>query len=286
MTEGILIADAGSSKTDWAFIPGNGLAPLCFNSSGLNPVLLSEIEFKDILNKVNADLKDNYRVSDIYFYGAGISTDSIKINLKALFFEIWPLAKIHLYSDLLGAAKALFKNNKGIACILGTGSNSCLYEKGKIISQVPSLGFILGDEGSGSALGKTFLNGIYKGWLPPHIISRFHEEYKLSLTDIIENTYKSSKPSAFLASFAPFIFRNLHEESIFELVKGIFSSFFQKNVSLYENYASYELGFVGSIAYEFSNIIIDVASSWNLKIKRILKTPIEGLINYHINALE
>ena len=277
---GILIADAGSTKTDWALISEESEPPLRISGSGINPAFHTFDSIHSKLIELESVLPTDLHISHIYFYGAGCASYELNNKVVEALKSIWGKAEIRVESDLVGAATALFGNGKGIACILGTGSNSCVYENGKIIDRIPSLGFILGDEGSGAYLGKTILNAIFKKRLPINIIEDFHKEYNLSTDEVIRNVYSSPSPSAFLASIVPFIVRNLEKPEIRSITKEGFNKFLEYNVIPYKE-LNYPLGFVGSVAYYFKTILSEVAEKHNLSISYFLKSPMDGLISHH-----
>lgn len=281
MMKKILIADAGSTKTHWSLLTEETGTPVGISTAGINPA-------HDTPEAVAAKLRDlqNHedfrRIDEIYFYGAGCATDALKQTLKDALKEALGAEKIVVESDLLGAAIALFGASDGIACILGTGSNTGLYSGGKIISKIPSLGFILGDEGGGVALGKVLLNGIFKRQLSPETISKFEREYNLSLDTLIEKVYRQPKPAPFIASFSPFLLENIGSEEIRNLLKNEFKDFFKKNILSYKDYEGYKVGFVGSIAYNFKDILIETASEYRLEISNIISQPIHGLEKHYL----
>lgn len=283
--KGILIADAGSTKTDWRLLLEGSKEHLEFKTLGINPLLNSPGEINSVLSELKNYLPDNIKITTIHFYGAGCST-SIQIELMTkLLADFWPDAQIFIYSDMLATGRALFGNKKGIACILGTGSNSCLMENGKIINQIPSLGFILGDEGSGAAMGKRLLNGIFKRALPYEIIVKFEAQYDLSLDELINKTYRGERPSAFIASFSKFIYENREHEAIQNLIREEFNNFFIRNIASYKDCRSLPLGFIGSIALNYKEILLETAKSLGFRINNIMHAPMEGLHAYHLEEI-
>lgn len=178
-------------------------------------------------------------------------------------------------------ARALFGNNEGIACILGTGSNSCYYNGHEIKDHVSPLGFILGDEGSGAVLGRHLIGDVLKHQLPRELCDRFLDEYNLERTAIIRRVYKEPSPNRFLASVTPFLLKNIEEPAIHRLVLNEFKSFFVRNVAQYDRYRSLPVSFVGSIAYHYRPVLDEAAAALDAKIDTVIKTPMEGLIRYH-----
>lgn len=271
----IVIADSGSTKTAWSFLSGGQCTTTV--TAGLNPFLQSEADIKReiaaVLSMVTADA--------IYFYGAGCTPEK-SIIMHRIISEIVPQATVQVASDLLGAARSLCQSTAGIACILGTGSNSCFYDGKVIAQQVSPLGFILGDEGSGSYLGKRLVSDLLKNQLPKAIEEAFKEEYPLTSADIIEAVYRQPYPNRFLASFAPFLSKHRSHPDIHLLIADSFRCFLERNVMQYD-YSHQPVHFTGSIAWHFSEIVRDVASHLNMKVGEITQSPMEGLIAYHSN---
>ncbi len=194
---------------------------------------------------------------------------------------VFPYAGISVEHDLLGAARGLFKNDEGIACILGTGSNSCYYKNGEILENVPSIGYIYGDEGSGAYMGKKLLRAYLKNHLPSDLHIAFTEKYNFSLEQILDATYNKEKPMQFMASFVKFLGENSTHQYVIELVKNAMDAFLHHQVFKYPGYRELPLGFVGSVAYHFRPLLESVLNEYDLKLKMILQKPIEGLVEYH-----
>lgn len=277
----ILIADSGSTKTDWAFIDVQKDKTYLFQTPGINPVTQNEDHISIIIGEAFSNIEIGATFDHIYFYGAGCATTKICRELAENLSNIFGCNKCHVFSDLLGAARSLFGTKPGLACILGTGSNSCLYDGHKIIENIPSLGYILGDEGSGNALGKRLLADALKNLMPLEIRKKFIEEFNLSLDSVIHDVYKTSSANRYFASFVPFISKNINHPYFKNLVKEEFDKFFERNIKGYSLSSDIPICFVGSIAFHFSGILRKSAASKNLKIKKIIKSPIEGLIEYH-----
>lgn len=275
----ILISDAGATKTSWSLLRDGHDEILRLQTLGINPVHQSENSIKKIIETAKCGFEGNH-IDEVFFFGAGCASIELKEIIRKAIKDVLVPGEISVESDLIGASIALFGENEGIACILGTGSASAMVKQGKIIMQTPSLGYILGDEGSGVALGITLLNAIFKERLPKHIIEYFQEEYKLSLTDLITNVYRSPNP-AYIASFSPFLWKHLDEYNIALLVKREFEQFFYKNILRYLRRGTFNLGFVGSIAFHFAHILKEVAENFNLKVEKILKEPMPELENFY-----
>jgi len=276
----ILIADGGATKIQWVLINA-GKASKTIETAGFNPyimdpqVLLDAVE-KGLIPYINAE-----HIREVYYYGAGCST-MFKCNIvEDVLKDIFENADYEIHHDLLGAARALFGRNEGIACILGTGSNSCLYDGKNVLENVTSLGYFFGDEGSGAYLGKLFLTEYLRGRLPANLKELFDKRYQYTLENILDSVYRKPHPNQFLSSFAVFISDLKNDTFIKELVKKNFSDFFTEQVTQYTGFQQQPLGVIGSIGFHFQDIFNEVAESFNLQVKKIIQSPIEGLIEYH-----
>lgn len=281
-----LIADAGSTNVEWTLIDSDGLVVQSFVSDGLNALLSSPETIEKSFRDVHAMLPEEIPVEEIHYYGAGCATPAICDKVKRVLESIWVGAECFVNSDLLAAARSLFQNRKGIACILGTGSNSCLYDGEKIVSQIPSLGYVLGDEGSGAALGKRLLSDVFKEQLPENVREMFLEEYKLTLPDILDHVYCDPAPNKYLASLVPFIKKHLWNPYIYSLVLKELTKFVKRNVAMYKGSHSLDVSFTGSIAYNFDKIVREAASSVGYRATEITRAPMEGLIIYHTKEMK
>jgi len=182
---------------------------------------------------------------------------------------------------LLAAARATFQNKKGIACILGTGANSCLYDGEKITQHVPPLGFILGDEGSGAVLGRKLVADFLKGIMPPDLANKFENKFQINYAGFLESVYKKEKPNKFLAQFVPFLNENIDNEYCSRLVENSFAEFIERNIKLYANFTEQKISFIGSVAFYFQEQLKFVLNNNKLKLGKILKEPLEGLTQFH-----
>jgi glucosamine kinase len=282
----ILIADSGGSKTDWRMVQSDGKINQA-SLPGFNPYYQPIEDLKRnveeiLLPKING--KD--QVDKIFFYGAGVSSVKNQLTIKSAFLEYFPEAQIEIGWDLLAAARALCGREPGIACIMGTGSNSCLYDGENIVDNVANLGWILADEGSGAHLGKQFLVDYLRKKLPETLSKQFYERFPLTREEFLEKVYQEEKPSAFLASFAKFLFQHLKEPYCYKLVYNSFSEFYENNVMKYKNYQNLKIHFTGSIAFYFSDVLRQVASDKGLTVKNILEGPIAGLTLYHTQPVK
>ncbi len=276
----ILISDSGSTGTDWVSIEKDKQVK-DYKTSGFNPYYSPREAIIDILEKELVPFLDNYSVRYIFYYGSGCSTKSKCFIIEDALEKVFPNATIDVQHDLLGAVRGLFNRESGIACILGTGSNSCLYDGKEIIENVSSLGYLFGDEGSGAHIGKLFLTAYLKKELPVNIAKDFRERYKLSLENILDSVYNKPRPNTYLASFMEFIGAYKNDNFIHHIIYSSFDALFQEYIIKYTDYKKFNISCVGSIAYFFKDILETVASEYNCKIGTVEKDPIEGLIKYH-----
>lgn len=275
----IIIADSGGSKIDWRLIKKDQTIGQAY-SAGFNPYYqpinhLHQIVANELVAKATEP------VDKIFYYGTGVSSEKNQQLVKDVFLEFFPGATIEVGWDLLAAARALCGREPGIACILGTGSNSCLYDGQQIIGNVANLGWILADEGSGSYIGKQFIKDYFRGVMPKLLAEQFRARFPWSREEVLEKVYQQEKPSAFLASFAKFIFQHLKEPYCYQLIYTSFSDFYENNVMRYDDYKNYRVHFTGSIAFYFSDVLRQVAIDKGIAVKNILEGPIAGLTLYH-----
>ncbi len=279
----ILIADCGSTKIDWCLVENGKVAKQVF-TSGINALLMSEEQIRQtIADELVPEIK-GYEIDSVYYYGAGCLFDDICANVRRAIAANIPSAKtIEVDTDLLAAARALCGKNPGIACIMGTGSNSCYYDGVRIVDNVSPLGYILGDEGSGAVLGKLLVGDVLKNQLPAALCEKFLKKYDLDRQKIIEGVYKKPAANRFLASLSPFLLENIEEPAVHRLVLNAFKAFFVRNIENYEGYKTMPVSFVGSVAYYYRDVLEEAASSLGIKIGTVIKSPMEGLIKYHSN---
>ena len=276
----ILIADSGSTKTHWALVEG-GVHRTTIHTPGLNPYFHNTASVEAILvaDLIPGLVPDHIR--GIYFYGAGCSTENNNNLLQEAMQPWFGKASIHIYHDILGAARALFGKKEGIACILGTGCNSCYYDGNEIWSKVASLGYLFGDEGAGSNLGKRLMESYLKKRLPEDLRSEFEKEYNFTLEDYLNAFYNRPFPNRFLASFSTFIAPRQEHPYLHRLVRDSFDAFFEEQVKQYDDYRKLTVSFVGSIAFCYRKILLESAKAHKIRTGIILQSPLEGLISYH-----
>lgn len=276
----ILIADSGSSKTDWTIIDEKQTVGTV-ETPGINPYFQNAVEIEEKLAVAfSKDLKTS--VTSIFFYGAGCIKNSTDKTIIQALNKIFINAGIEAEDDLLGAARALLGKEQGIACILGTGSNSCFYNGTMIIDKVPALGYVLGDEGSGSYLGKLFLNSYLKRGMPVDLSKLVEQELNMQMTEVLAAVYRKEYPNRYLAGFSQFILKNIEHPFLKAMVSDSFEAFFSKNIEKYEHYREVPVNFIGSIAYYYSDLLKSIAAKRGIHIEKILHKPIDGLVKYHL----
>jgi glucosamine kinase len=280
----LLIADGGSTKTCWCAVHVDGEI-VYFNTEGYNPYFVSSSYISESLKKsLPAGFKAN-DVKQIRFYGAGYSEYTANILSEAL-NAVFPNAKADIELDLLAAARALLFNKAGFASILGTGTNTGIYNGYEIIKSIDSLGFMLGDEGSGSSIGKKLLGDYVRGFTPENIRKKFWDTYQLSPDEIINRIYTQPMANRFCAGFCLFVNENINEVYCYNLVKTSFEELFTNLISRYPDYQAYSFNCIGSVGYNFKPILEEVAHKFNMQLGRILESPIEELVKYHMNYHE
>lgn len=274
-----VIAESSSTHTEWSLVQGDKILEHAY-TQGLNPYFLSR---RDISHAIRLELPEVFfkkRWNHIYFYGAGCSNpDKIKIVESSLVAQF--KTPVSVMSDLMGAARGLLIRETGLACILGTGSNSCLYDGNDIVQNVRSLGFILGDEGSGAALGRLFLGDAMKGIAPKKLSDSFFEHFKVTVDDIMDAVYNNASANRNLRTYAFFLAEHLDNDYVHYLIKNEFSRFFERNICQYKNYKEYPVAFVGSVATTFSDILLEVAAKYEVVVQKLVRHSMPGLVTYH-----
>ncbi|TPE45189.1 hypothetical protein [Pontibacter mangrovi] len=281
----ILIADSGSTKTDWRLVTSDAVLGQA-QTAGFNPMYQDADEiYQEVHDVLLPQLNDQVPTA-IYFYGAGCSSPDRNKRVEDALRRIFPEAELHVDHDLLGAARALCGRKPGIACILGTGSNTCLYDGADIIDNVPSLGFLLGDEGSGAYMGKLLIKAYLYRELPEDLATSLTNTYNLTKDGILDTLYSSSMPSRYMATFARFVHEKQKHPVIHGMIYENFSEFFERHVVKYKGHETLPVNFVGSIAYHFGDTLKQVAQKYGLHVETIIKSPSEGLILYHQELLQ
>ena len=273
-----LIIESGSTKTDWRSVADDGKV-IGFRTSGINPLLQSEDDIRSVMAKAIPEVNPQGRtIDEVFFYGAGVLSPAFAEPLVSLLATWCPLARIECETDLTAAARALFGDGSGVAVILGTGSNSCLWENGKAVSTIRTGGFILGDEGSGAVLGKMFLSDYIKGLVPEPLKSMFDKEYGLDYASIVTRVYRQEAPSRFLASFARFIMDNKENEYAAGLVRRNIRDFMER---VLVRYGESRIGVVGAFGVACMEELIEIGQEYGLEFVRFVQSPADELVKYH-----
>ena len=296
----ILIADSGSTKTDWTLLHSSNPqlkseVIATFRTQGITPIHQTAGDIRDIIERellpqlssfprakliesgvLESPLLQNL---NLYFYGSGCTPAHVPMMIQLMNEELSPKT-VEVHSDLTAAARALCQHEAGMACILGTGANSCLYDGENIVQNTPALGYILGDEGSGSVLGRLFLNAIFKNPALATVRDEFVKANKMELKDIIEKVYRGTLVNRWLASLSPFIMEHIDNPFIREIVVYNFSEFFRKNIVPY-NRPDLQVHFVGSMAHHYREELEEAAKAEGFELGNILQSPMEGLLTYH-----
>lgn len=277
----ILIAESGSFKTHWRILKNNK-ETVEFNTLGLNPFFTGQAEISEqLINHFPPEINKN-EISRVYFYGAGCgSSEKGQIIIEAL-TSVFARAMINIHTDLLAAARACYGRNQGIVVILGTGSNSGYYNGEKIISTVPSLGYILGDEGSGAQLGKRLLTAYLLDELPGELYVSFNQQYKLQRDEILYNLYSMPRPNRFLASFTPFLWWHRNHPFVKDVVENSFRGLIDRYLSKYPEFTTEPIRCTGSVAHFFAAEITSLIARAGGKVDCILQHPIDNLVDYHL----
>jgi glucosamine kinase len=276
-----LIADSGSTKTHWKLIRADKTTESHY-TKGLNPYFASEDTFKKVLEEDLRIEKANIRL--LFFYGSGCAAEAKVKFVKGFLKKSFTRAEIFVYGDLFGAARALLGNDKGIVCILGTGSVSCVYDGEKMADGIPSLGYILGDEAGGVSLGKELLRAYFYRKFPDDLQAAFAEQFSITRDELLTRVYHSPSPNAYLATFSSFLKTNYTHPFLHDLVSGCFRNFFNNHIIVYPEYKNLPLVFTGSVSANLKDILHEVAAEYGLTVHKIMKEPMEGLMEYHTKS--
>lgn len=280
----ILIADSGRTKMEWCVLDGANVVKHTITPS-INTMIVTEEEMSQFFTDVVKPCFEGLQIDYVYFYGAGCLGGEINARVaRALMNIVEDNTVVEVNSDLLGAARALCAREPGIACILGTGSNSCLYDGAEITEHVSPLGYVLGDEGSGAVLGRLLLGNVLKKQFPEYLCEAFHREYQLDTKEILQRVYHEPLPNAFLASVSRFLLNYIEEPAVHRLVLNEFKAFFVRNVVHYTGYKDLPVNFVGSIAYNYLDVLQEAAAAVDCNLGKVTASPMEGLIAYHTQA--
>lgn len=275
----ILIADSGATKTEWCLKKDDGIRTL--KTEGLNPYYHTLDSILGVIGEgLLPELADE-SIQDIYFYGAGCDSKEKKQIVENALRRSFETSSVHVFHDLLGAARACFFNKPGIACILGTGSNSCLYDGSEIVEHIPSLAFILGDEGSAGYFGKQLINKYFRFELPAELREDLERNYNMSLEHITRGLYDNPQKSRFIASYGAFLGKHADHPFIKKMLHNGFESFITRIILKYTNATDYEVRFIGSVAYAHQEMIREILEENGLKAGLFIRQPMERLVEFH-----
>jgi glucosamine kinase len=279
----IVIADSGTTKTTWQFVDNDGFNQR-FNTIGFNPYYQdTDSIYSNIVSGLIPNMDLSRPLTHIYFYGAGCEQLDKREQIAIALRKAFPKTDVWVNHDLLAAARALFGDEPGLACISGTGSNTCMYDGNDITRNVHSLGLFLGDEGSGGYKGKLLIQAYIREYLPAHLRVKFEEDYTDRTAEILDSVYIKDFPSRYLASYVPFLVKNISDPFIKNLVKQSFKDMFDNSIVRYANYKEVPLGFIGSVGYYNREILEEVAHSYGASISKIIRSPMDALAEYHLS---
>lgn len=279
----ILIADGGSTKTNWCLVTDDE-KKVYFNTEGYNPYFVSEEYItKSLQENLPVDLEKD-KITEVNFYGAGCSTDEMRAHVQRAMQLVFTKATVNIGHDMLAAARAVLGRNAGFAAILGTGTNTCLYDGKNVTQNIDSGAYILGDEGSGCYIGKKLLTDYLRGYMPENLRQIFWDTYHLTPDDVNEQVYTKPLANRFCAQFSKFVYdnNNVQLQYTHNLVKTSFQDFFNNLVTHYPNYQSYSFNCIGSVAYNFRNILEEVVAENGMTLGNIIRSPIDNLVKYHL----
>jgi N-acetylglucosamine kinase-like BadF-type ATPase len=274
-----LIADGGSTKSEWCLV-NNGHKKTFF-TQGMSPYFVSTRQMTEIVQKELLPKLKNVKVESLFYYGTGCASPQNAKNVKSALKDVFPEAAIDVHTDLVAAARAVCGHEKGIACILGTGSNSCYYNGKKIVKNSPGLGYVLGDEGSGAYLGKKVLQYYLYNTFDEELKMKFEAMYNTNAVEILDNVYTRPLPNRYLATFTMFLAENRGHFMVENILEDGLNDFFFQHLCKYREVWTHPVNFVGSVAYGFTDVIKQLCHSYEFDLGKILKNPMQGLAKYH-----
>lgn len=274
-----LIADSGATKAEWCLL-NNGKKKTII-TQGISPYFLNTQQIAELLLKELKPKLKNSSIDEIYYYGTGCANPANARSVKKALGKVFDGATIHVNHDLMAAARSLCGREKGIACILGTGSNSCFYDGKKIVKNSPGLGYVLGDEGSGAYLGKKVIQYYLYGTFDDELRGRFDLTYTTNAAEILENVYKKPLPNRYLAGFARFLAENRGHYMIENIIEDGLNDFFFNHLCKYKETWTLPVSFTGSVAFGFKDVLQQLCASYEFEMGEVLKAPMDGLIAYH-----
>ncbi|HMU45871.1 MAG TPA: N-acetylglucosamine kinase [Chitinophagaceae bacterium] len=274
-----LIADSGATKAEWCVTNGNKTKTVI--TQGISPYFLNTQQITEILRKELFPKIKNIEIDEVYYYGTGCANPKNARSVKKAIASIFDKAHIEVQHDLMASARALCGRQKGVACILGTGSNSCYYDGKKIVKNSPGLGYVLGDEGSGAYLGKKVIQYYLYGTFDDELRGRFDATYLTTPTEILENVYKMPLPNRYLASFATFLAENRGHYMIENIIEDGLNDFFFTHLCKYREVWKMPVHFTGGVAFGFKDVLQQLCYSYEFELGRVLKNPVQGLVEFH-----
>ncbi len=274
-----LISDCGATKAEWHITDGKKSKTVI--TQGISPYFLDTAQITELLEKELKPGLKKWKVDEVFYYGTGCANPNNAKSIKKAVLKVFPGTKVEVNHDLMAAARALCGKTKGIACILGTGSNSCYYDGKKIVKNSPGLGYVLGDEGSGAYLGKKVLQYYLYGTFDEELRARFDATYVTNTTEILENVYKKPMPNRYLAGFAKFLAENRGHYMIENIIEDGLNDFFFNHLCKYRETWSLPVHFAGSIAFGFKDVLQQLCDSYEFELGNVMKNPMEGLVSYH-----
>ncbi|MDZ4795392.1 MAG: N-acetylglucosamine kinase [Bacteroidota bacterium] len=279
MPSTILIADCGATKAEWCLL-NNGKKKTIL-TQGISPYFLNTEQITELLLKELKPKLKNENVDAVFYYGTGCANPNNAKSVKKAVSKVFAGAKVDVNHDLMAAARALCGRQKGLACILGTGSNSCYYDGKKIVKNSPGLGYVLGDEGSGAFLGKKVIQYYLYGTFDEELRGRFDLTYTTNVAEILENVYKKPLPNRYLASFTRFLAENRGHYMVENIIEDGLNDFFFNHLCKYRETWTLPIHFAGSVAFGFKDVLQQLCNSYEFELGNVMKNPMEGLIRYH-----
>lgn len=274
-----LIADSGATKAEWCLL--NKGKNKSFYTQGISPYFLNTDQIAQLVREELITQLGDITVERIFYYGTGCSNPENVKSVKKALLKNFRGAAVQVHTDLMAAARAVCGHEKGIACILGTGSNSCYFNGKTIVKNSPGLGYVLGDEGSGAYLGKKVLQYYLYNTFDEDLRARFDARFVTNTVEILDNVYKKPLPNRYLASFAMFLAENRGHYMIENIIEDGLNDFFFQHLCKYAEVWKYPVSFVGSVAYGFRDVIKDLCSSYEFDLGKIIQKPMEGLVAFH-----
>lgn len=281
----VAIVDSGSTKSDWVILDDFKKVFLKTETIGFNPNFINKELITPEIQKNSNLISVKNSITKVFFYGSGCGVEKNRQTIETELRKVFDKAEVIVKEDLMAAAYAAYKGKPAIVCILGTGSNSCYFDGKDVKIELPSLGFLMGDEGSGSAIGKQLVRRYFMKKLPADLHTEFEADYKLTIEDALKHMYHAPRPNAYLADFNKFVVERKDHPYFVNMVFEEMKSFFEYQVMPYQEANDAEINFIGSIAYYYENILRSVAEELNLNVGHVVQKPIESLVDYHIKYI-